>query len=166
MNTYLREATEKDIDILFQWANDSDVRKNSFSTKEILYKEHQNWYKEILSSTECKQYIYICDEVAIGQARITIFKDEAEIGYSICKEKRCMGYGKDLLRLLRKRVKDDFPNILKLIAKVKPDNIASQQILLDMGYIEKFSFFELNLLKDSILEDIEDKWFSRGGYYS
>ena len=31
MQQYLRKATIEDMDLLFQWANDSVVRKNSFS---------------------------------------------------------------------------------------------------------------------------------------
>lgn len=37
---YLRDAVERDVDLLFQWANDESVRKNSFSTQDISYNDH------------------------------------------------------------------------------------------------------------------------------
>ena len=152
MDAYLREATEKDMDILFHWVNDPAVRKSSFSTRAISYSEHQEWYKRILREENCKQYIYMYGDEPVGQVRITICGNEAEIHYSISKEKRCMGHGKNLLRLLYRQVRIDFPNLQKLIARVKPDNIASQQAFFGVGYTEKYSFFELNVLDAVSLE--------------
>lgn len=145
MEAYLREAAETDLGILFQWVNDPEARKNQFSTEDISYKEHQEWYQRLLKSTNCKQYIYMYGEKEVGEARITIHGNEAEISYSICREKRGEGHGKNLLRLLCGRVKKDFPDIQKLTARVKPENIASQQAFLDAGYTEKFVFFELEV---------------------
>ena len=48
MGQYLRKATIEDRDLLFQWANDPLVRKNSFSTAEIAYEEHVDWYNRVL----------------------------------------------------------------------------------------------------------------------
>ena len=48
MQQYLRKATIEDMDLLFQWANDPVVRKNSFSTAEISYEEHTKWYHNLL----------------------------------------------------------------------------------------------------------------------
>lgn len=142
MKTYLRAAKEEDVDLLFRWANDSEVRKNAFSTEEISYGEHLSWYKELLSRADCKQYIYIYNDVPIGQIRLTIRGEEAEIDYSVCKEKRGMGHGKRMLQFLCSQVKKEFPDIKKLTAKVKHDNIASQQTFLSAGYNEKYYFFE------------------------
>ncbi len=145
MDAYLREATLEDMELLFHWANDPVVRKSAFSEKVFLYEEHQNWFKKLLDRTDCRQYIYIYKNEAIGQARIELQEDKAEIDYSICKEKRCMGHGEYLLRLLFSKVKEDFPYIQKLTAKAKKDNTASRQVFLDAGYIEKYSCFELEI---------------------
>ena len=37
---YLRLAAEDDTELLFQWANEALVRKNSFSGEKILYSQH------------------------------------------------------------------------------------------------------------------------------
>ena len=84
MQQYLRNATIEDRDLLFEWANDAVVRKNSFSTEKISYEEHVNWYNKILDRDDCVQYIYMDGDCPVGQVRITLKDDEAEIGYSIC----------------------------------------------------------------------------------
>lgn len=145
MKAYLREATEEDMELLFRWVNEPDVRKASFQTAEITFEEHKLWYKKLLACEDRRQYIYICDNEAIGQARIAISEDAAEIGYSICVGKRGMGHGKNLLRLLERQVRTDFPNVKKLIAKVKSDNIASQRAFIDTGYLAAYEVFELRV---------------------
>ena len=50
-----------------------------------------------------------------------------------------------MLYLLTEKVKEDFPQIVKLTAKVKPENIASKKAFIDLGYIEKCSVYEFEL---------------------
>ena len=85
---YLRETTEDDADLLFEWTNDASVRENSFSTDEISYDEHIRWFHHMLADDTIRQYIYMHEGEPAGQIRITIDGQTAEIGYSICKEKR------------------------------------------------------------------------------
>lgn len=148
MKAYLREATEEDMVLLFQWVNEPGVRKGSFSTAAITYEEHKMWYKKLLARKDNRQYIYICDGEAVGQARIAVSEDAAEIGYSICVEKRGMGHGKNMLRLLEIQVRKDFPNVKKLVAKVKLDNIASKRAFVDTGYIAAYEVFEKKIMED------------------
>ena len=93
MKGYLRQANKDDMDLLFEWANEESVRRNSFSMRTISYEEHQRWFTQILAKTDCKQYIYILEGEAIGQVRLQTDGDTAEISYSICSAKRCRGYG-------------------------------------------------------------------------
>lgn len=148
MGGYLRTAVKEDMDLLFKWANEQSVRKNSFSMEEITYEEHQRWYLELLERKDIRQYIYVYNGEEIGQVRITICGETAEIGYSVCAERRGMGHGKNLLQLLYNQVREDFPEVKKLVAKVKPDNIASQKAFLDVGYMEKYEVFEICLAED------------------
>lgn len=143
MGAYLRKATINDLDLLFEWVNDSAVRDNSFSTAKITYEEHQKWYQALLADDFCHQYIYLYDEEAVGQIRVTIVGETGEIGYSIRADKRNMGHGKQMLRLLFEQMKTDYPNVKKLVANVKPENIASQKVFTDLGYIETCRQFEL-----------------------
>lgn len=145
MSGYLRLAAEQDMELLFQWTNDPMVRKNSFSTEEISYEEHKEWYRKLLNRCDCRQYIYMLDEEPIGQVRIKLVEDTAEIGYSISPEKRHMGHGKKLLSLLAGQMAVDFPEVKKLVGKVKPENIASQRAFRNAGYEEKYYAYEMFL---------------------
>lgn len=153
---YLRSAERQDADLLFQWVNEELVRKNSFSTEDISYDEHIRWYEGILARNDIKEYIYVIDDVPVGRVRITVTGEEAEISYSICVEKRCMGYGKEMLILLQKAVTKDFPQIRRLVAKVKLENIASQKTLADVGYKKKGDIFEIEIDKMTERSDAFD----------
>lgn len=152
MRAFLRKASKDDVDLLYQWVNDEIVRVNSFSTGWISYEEHKKWYQELLADCNRQQYIYVYDEEEIGQVRLTMDGEKAEIGYSIQKEKRCMGHGKILLRLLIEEVKKKYPQIKKLVARVKPENIASQKVFLDLGFEEIAKEYEV-LVDQANIED-------------
>ena len=143
MRQYLRKATIEDRDLLFQWANDPLVRKNSFSTTEIAYEEHVNWYNRVLNREDCIQYIYMDGECPVGQVRITLNGDSAEIGYSICAEMRSRGYGQKLLALISEKIWEEFPDIRKIFGQVKPENAASQNAFLHAGYTETYRVFQM-----------------------
>lgn len=143
MNAYLRRATEKDSELLYQWANDDAVRVNSFSTAKINYEEHRKWYQELLADNKRQQYIYIYDNESIGQIRLAINGKSAEVGYSIQADRRCMGHGKIMLQLLVRQVKEDYPDVEQLIAKVKPDNAASQKVFLETRFVEQYRCYVL-----------------------
>lgn len=145
MKEYLRRAMKSDMDLLFQWANDKEVRKNSFQTKEITYEEHRKWFMDMLNRKDVKQYIYMLEEESVGQVRICLAGEEAEISYSIAPQYRCMGYGKQMIAALKKRVQEEYPEIKRLVARVKPENVASQKIFSDCGYYEKSKKFVLDL---------------------
>lgn len=140
---YLRRATKDDMELLYMWANEPLVRKNSFTTKIITQEEHEEWFHRLLESKDCCQYIYMCGNEAVGQIRIKIDGNMAEISYSICKEKRGQGYGGDILRLIRSQVSLDFPEVETLFGEVKPGNTASKNAFLNAGFEEKYSVYEI-----------------------
>lgn len=143
MECYLKEATIEDIDILYKWANDPLVRQNSFSTEKIRYEDHVKWFNRVLKEDNYAQYIYMDGENPIGQVHVKIENDVAEIGYSICAEKLRMGYGSDLVSQISREIWKKFPDVTKIIGKVKSENIASQKTLLDAGYKEMYRVFEI-----------------------
>ncbi len=52
--SYLRRATEEDIDLLFQWVNEVAVRGNSFATSPVSYEEKYDYFE--LDIYSAKQY--------------------------------------------------------------------------------------------------------------
>lgn len=143
MGEYLREAVREDMEMLFQWANEPEVRKNSFSTQQISYEEHRQWFLKLLKDTSRKQYIYMADQVPVGQIRAAIYEKKAEISYSISREWRGQGYGKKMLALFQKQLLKDEPGVSILTAKVKKGNVSSEKAFIKAGYQARYTVFEL-----------------------
>ena len=57
MEFYLRKAGWGDADLLFAWANDKDVRKNSFSERQITYEEHKSWFRKKILDRDTQVYL-------------------------------------------------------------------------------------------------------------
>lgn len=145
MEVYLRDVTQEDRDLLFQWANDDTVRKNSFSSDKILYENHCNWFDNMMKDEQCIQWILQVGEQSVGQIRLKLEGVNAEIGYSICVERRGEGFGKQILKLALQRVKKEFPTVKKLTAKVKSNNVASLRAFENNGYKVIYEQLELEV---------------------
>lgn len=131
-NIYLRNITENDLELIFKWANEEDVRQNSFNKENINYEEHKKWF---LKKIKNKDMFYLLqhNENKIGQIRVDKIDDGLLISYSIDREKRGKGYGRIIVELLEKELlKNKIDE--KIIAYVKKSNIASVKIFIDLGY--------------------------------
>lgn len=125
---HLRTAKISDLDLLYKWANDSDVRKNSFNSNFIPYENHVIWFNKMMENPSVLQYILEYDSLPVGQIRLNVNEDNAEIGYSIASEYRGKGFGHRILQLVKEILKKTHPEIHTLVAKVKPDNDASNKL--------------------------------------
>lgn len=132
----LRLAEKRDCDLLYEWANDPEVRKNSINTQNIVYEEHVNWFQMLLKDSLQKQYILEKGAIPIGSVRIKMEDDSAVISYLICKEYRGKGYGVVILELLMNEVMSSFKEIRILKGIVKTNNIASKRAFLKNGFEE------------------------------
>ena len=142
---YLREATIEDRDMLYEWVNDSETRANAFSTATICYEEHCKWFNRIMTDEYVRQYIMMDGDVAVGQGRLTIEGNAAEIDYSVAPDKRGHGYGNMLITIMKQVVNKDLPQIRKLVAKVKPKNAASIRCFENNGFADAYRQFEYNM---------------------
>lgn len=131
---FLREAQLSDKDMLFKWANDPNVRRNSFNSEPIKYEDHENWFDHILDDENVIQFILMDETYPVGQIRLNLENENAEIGYSIAAEYRGKGYGRKLLQMIEKRVQSEYPRTRVLVAKVKLENMASRKLLESEGY--------------------------------
>ena len=133
-NCYLRKATKNDLEILFEWANEKEVRKNSIYTNEISFDEHKEWFSNKLKSKSCDIYILCKDEIPIGQIRLDYNGNHAVISYSICSKYRGQGYGRRMLVLAEEKVCQTHKEINIFDAEVKSENIASKKKFEELGY--------------------------------
>lgn len=130
----LRPARISDMDLIFQWANDDECRKNSFHIEKIDYEDHVKWFQSKLNTKQCDMFIVCRGEMPIGQIRLDYEGKKAIISYSVAKEERRKGYGKIMLQLLEQEVKNQPTKIDTLEGLVKEQNIASQKKFEEMGY--------------------------------
>ena len=142
---YLREVNKEDIDLLFYWANDPDVRRNSFNSEHIPYETHVKWFENMLIDADVLQFILVKNNEPIGQIRINVDGCEAVVGYSIAKEYRGMGYGKMIINLMKEQIIKYHPEIKKLIANVKDKNEASKRSFESEGFTLKYYSYEIEL---------------------
>lgn len=159
----LRLATRADMDILYNWANDPITRENSFNKNPISYETHVKWFEKMMSAKDIIQFILMYDDIPIGQARLSIEDDWALIGYSISEAYRGMGYGKKLCQLLINKVKEEYPHIKKLVAQVKPQNVASAYCFQKCGFYKSFEQYELDVDTIELMDNISTAPEKLGG---
>lgn len=129
-------AKIEDCDLIYSWANDPEVRKNSFDTEHIKYEDHCKWFEGKLKSSTSNIYIFYDSDVPTGQVRLDIdeLKNQAIISYLIAPNKRGQGYGTRMLLALEELIKAEDINITTLVAEVKKDNFPSNNIFEKLGY--------------------------------
>lgn len=146
---FLLKATLSDIDLLYEWANDHVVRENSFSTEPISYDTHVEWFNRIMTDDSVALYIMMERNIPVGQIRLNIDGNEAEISYSISANFRGKGYGRKILQLIADEVQRNFHHIKTLVAKVKPDNRSSRRLFESEGYDMKCVSYAMKINEGS-----------------
>jgi UDP-2,4-diacetamido-2,4,6-trideoxy-beta-L-altropyranose hydrolase len=97
----LRKVREADCKLLWEWVNDPEVRKLSFSTNSIAWEEHNEWWKSKMTDPNCYIFIGIDTENhPLGQIRFDVKDDRrAEIDVYVEETRRGCGYGTYLIDL-------------------------------------------------------------------
>ena len=144
-NLYLRKAESADLDLYYEWANDPEVRRNSFNTELIPYEDHVNWFNKVIARDDVVLFVLVADDIPAGQIRINISDSVAEISYSISAEFRGRGYGSKIVSLLVEKIKEGMPDIKTVRARVKPDNTASLIVFEREGFLKKETVFEMDV---------------------
>lgn len=95
-----RNATENDVRLYFEWANDEEVRRQSFNTDKIEWDQHIGWFNKRLSDPDTIMLIFENEDgKPVGQIRFQ--REEGNhhvIGISIAKDFRGKGYAVTLLK--------------------------------------------------------------------
>lgn len=118
-----RRATTEDLELTFNWANDPDVRLNSYSSDPIVFDNHKSWFYNKIQDSNSIYFIAEESNESIGQLRFEKVEDHVVIGVTIAPEQRGKGYGSGILRegLI------EYSKIwnLPVYAYIKVDNMAS-----------------------------------------
>lgn len=139
-----RPALYEDIDLLFKWANDPEVRKASFSQDEVEYSTHREWFKKKIESDNCKILIFTLNSIPIGEVRFELNQDNsAELSILIEKNFRGEGFASNILGIA-----SDFGinqiKINTIFAHIKLENKRSLKAFHKAGYGEKKIVFFKN----------------------
>lgn len=134
----LRKASQEDMDLLFQWANDPMVRSNAFHTEQIPYENHVKWFTKMMADMSVHQYILCDGELPVGQIRINVEGNVAVIDYSVASAYRGKGYGSRMLRMIPMQiVQDKISNVTELVGQVKYGNNPSARAFESCGYTKR-----------------------------
>jgi UDP-2,4-diacetamido-2,4,6-trideoxy-beta-L-altropyranose hydrolase len=132
---FLRPADMDDCQLIWEWANDPEVRRQSFSTEYIPWEKHVVWYRNIMSSPDCDLFI-VCNSgnEPIGQVRFECSKESAVISGSVDKRHRNLRFASAVIKGACCRVFNE--REVKIInAYVKPGNTMTVKLLERAGFV-------------------------------
>lgn len=120
--------------MLWEWANDPQVRTASFSMDSIPWERHLEWFRSKMDDPRCIFWIPMIGEgIPVGQVRFDIRDVEAEISVSIDHEFRGRGYG--CMVILRSSEElFGMTKVALIHAYVKPGNLLSIRAFKKAGY--------------------------------
>lgn len=125
-NYSLRKAVAGDVDIYFNWANDIEVRKNSFNSDNIEYDAHCSWFNANYLANDTRFYIFTtAEDIPVANIRFKIKKDTATLSYLIDERFRGIGFAKKVLEEGTRKFFQENTSVNKVIGLVKDDNVAS-----------------------------------------
>ena len=129
---YLRPASQHDVEILFQWQSDAEVRKFSRNPDSPTWSKHIKWFGSKVNNHDCLLNMIIYEDQQKGMVRLDRLNDgndSFEISIIVDPETRGIGLAAAGVKLARELVPKS-----KIVADVHPDNIASQSLFEQAGY--------------------------------
>lgn len=127
-NIIIRPATIDDARRLFEWRNDPETRNQSINTKEVVWDSHLEWLKNSLVNPNRRIMIALEGDEPVGTVRLDIEGLRREISWTVAPFARGRGLG----ALMVKRALETFDK--PIIARIKPENIASVKLALQVGF--------------------------------
>ena len=67
----LRNVNGNDVDMIFEWRNRDQIRKNMYNNEIIPYDTHRKWFESILVSDNSQYFIYEQDNTPLGLVSFT-----------------------------------------------------------------------------------------------
>lgn len=129
----IRRVTPKDTDIIYQWANDKEVRKNSYQSNAITYQEHEAWFLKKIATPNCLFFLAECNGVPAGFIRYEIKEDYATVGILVAESFRGLGLAAIFLKISSRMYFENQAS--SVLAFIKKTNKASCVAFEKAGYI-------------------------------
>lgn len=130
----LRPAIAGDCALVYQWANDLEIRAVSFCRAPIAWEEHCQWFAERLGNPAHVFLIAVDGEgQPLGQVRFAVADHTAVISVSLAKKFRGAGLGARLIRQASRQVMAA-QGVTKILAHIRPENRNSIQAFVKAGF--------------------------------
>lgn len=133
-NISSRLATPDDLLLYLNWANDPEVRANSFNSEAIKLENHRDWFLREVQNPRTLLLVFEYGGTPFGQTRFHSEHDQSLLNYSIDKEFRGQGLGAQMIDKALELLHESQPHIHSIIAKVKADNHSSIKVLERSGF--------------------------------
>ena len=133
----IRRATESDSKLLFDWANESEVRKASFNTDKIDWMEHKKWFLRKLQNPSSLILIFEVDGSCAGQIRFdkNLEEDYFLISFLLDRKFRGKSLGEILIEMGISYLMTQVQIPILCVGFVKKDNIPSQRAFLKNKFL-------------------------------
>ena len=130
----LRQAGINDVNRCFDWANDPEVRKYSYSSKQIQWDQHVSWFQKKIDDPGCIYFIASIGAVDVGQIRFDLIEGSGhQISYSLDKNWRGKGLSPALL-LKAVQALQKVTTVKRIVGFVRNENIASVKAFQRAGF--------------------------------
>lgn len=130
----LRPTEQSDCRLLWEWANDPQVRAMSFSAESIPWDQHVKWFNSRLGDPWARLYVASDHtDQPIGQVRHQLAGDRADLSLNLGCQFRGKGYGKAMLLLATEEL-FRHSQVRTIDAFVKPGNAPSLRLFEAAGF--------------------------------
>jgi RimJ/RimL family protein N-acetyltransferase len=132
MKFEIRDVVLDDAELLFEWANDSLTRANSFNSDRINWNSHLVWLQRILKDACGKFYLFLHENEPVGIVRFDL-SEETIIGVTVAPEYRGKNVGSEIIKMACTKFHES--NEADVLAYIKTGNIASQKSFIKAGFV-------------------------------
>ena len=132
-----RLAAPEHCRLYFDWANDPDVRANSYSPAKIEWESHEKWFAKKLASPDAYMLIFYAGQEPVGQLRLDRISDtDLLVDLSVDTAWRARKLGKEMMAAGRDILMKFFPS-MRIKGEPHRDNIASIKMLEAAGFVKE-----------------------------
>lgn len=130
----LRLARESDAELIWKWVNDPETRSASFSTENISWDDHLQWYSTQLNNPDSLILLGMDEEDhPIGYVRFEITEHSSVMSINLNPEFRRLGFGWKLIQTACELLFSRY-SVQEIHAFVKKENIASSKSFQKSGF--------------------------------
>ncbi|MCP4886746.1 MAG: GNAT family N-acetyltransferase [Planctomycetaceae bacterium] len=131
-----RPAQAEDVELWFSWANDPVTRAASFRSDPIKYEDHVVWFQESLARPERHLLLAMASGQAVAVLRFDREDDKSLAVISINVAPQARGSGIGTATLHAATAEASRIGVSKIVALIRPDNLASLRTFERAGYLK------------------------------